>query len=69
MVSFFADVKIFSFWPKTMDYSQVFWPTLSSFVVVFLLFIFFAMRRGHVLSAIYCTNNNAVSSTTVALSM
>ena len=24
MVSFFADVKISRFWPKTMDYSQVF---------------------------------------------
>ena len=24
MVSFFAEVKIFRFWPKTMDYSQVF---------------------------------------------
>ena len=23
MVSFFAEVKIFRFWPKTMDYSQV----------------------------------------------
>ena len=24
MVSFFAEVKIFRFWPKTMDYSQAF---------------------------------------------
>ena len=24
MVSFFPDVKISRFWPKTMDYSQVF---------------------------------------------
>ena len=24
MVSFFVDVKIFSFWPKTMDYNQAF---------------------------------------------
>ena len=24
MVFFFAKVKIFRFWPKTMDYSQVF---------------------------------------------
>ena len=24
MVSFFAKVKFFRFWPKTMDYSQVF---------------------------------------------
>ena len=24
MVSFFAEVKISRFWPKTMDYSQVF---------------------------------------------
>ena len=23
MVSFFGEVKIFRFWPKTMDYSQV----------------------------------------------
>ena len=24
MTSFFAEVKIFNFWPKTMDYSQAF---------------------------------------------
>ena len=37
MVSFFAEVKIFRFWPKTMDYSQAFCPKLSSFFVVLLL--------------------------------
>ena len=37
MVSFFAEVKIFNFWPKTMDYSQAFLPKLRSFVVVLLL--------------------------------
>ena len=37
MVSFFAEVKIFRFWPKTMDYNKAFWPKLSSFFVVFLL--------------------------------
>ena len=34
---FFAKVKIFSFWPKTMDYSQAFLPKLSSFFVLLLL--------------------------------
>ena len=37
MVSFLAEVKIFSFWPKTMDYSQAFWPKLRSFFVVLVL--------------------------------
>ena len=35
--SFLAKVKIFRFWPKTMDYSQAFWPKLSSLFEVFLL--------------------------------
>ena len=34
---FFAEVEIFNFWPKTMDYSQAFLPKLRSFVVVLLL--------------------------------
>ena len=25
MESFFAGIKIFRFWPKTMDYSKAFW--------------------------------------------
>ena len=33
MVSYFAEVKMFSFWPKTMDYSKVFWQKLKSFFV------------------------------------
>ena len=37
MVSFFAKVKIFRFWPKTMDYNKAFWPKLRSFFVVLLL--------------------------------
>ena len=37
MVSFLAKVQIFSFWPKTMDYSQAFLPKLSSFFEAFLL--------------------------------
>ena len=39
MASLFAEVKIFRFWPKTMDYiyNKVFWPKLSSFFVVLLL--------------------------------
>ena len=37
LVSFLGKVKIFSFWPKTMDYSQAFWPKLSSLIVAFLL--------------------------------
>ena len=37
MVSFFfAKLKIFSFWPKTMDYSRGFWSKLRSFFVVLL---------------------------------
>ena len=34
---FFAEVNIFIFWPKTMDYSQAFWLKLSSFFVVLIL--------------------------------
>ena len=37
MVSFLGKVKIFSFWPKTMDYSQAFLPNLSSFFEASLL--------------------------------
>ena len=37
LVSFLANVKIFRFWPKTMDYSKAFWSKLSSFFAVFLL--------------------------------
>ena len=37
MASFFAKVKIFSFWPKTMDYSQGVLPNLRSLFVVLLL--------------------------------
>ena len=36
MVFFFAGVKFFRFWPKTMDYSKAFWPKLSSFIVILL---------------------------------
>ena len=32
MISFFAEIEIFRFWPKTMDYNKVFWPKLSSFL-------------------------------------
>ena len=37
MKSFLAKVKIFSFWPKTMDYNKAFCPKSSSFFVHFLL--------------------------------
>ena len=37
MVSFLAEVKIFRFWPKTMDYNKAFWPKSRSFFVVLLL--------------------------------
>ena len=38
MVSYLTKVKIFKFWPKTMDYSQGFWLKSSSFFVgLFLL--------------------------------
>ena len=37
MVSFFAEMKNFRLWPKTMDYSQGFGPKLRSFFVVLLL--------------------------------
>ena len=37
MESFFAKVKIFRFWPKTMDYNKAFWPKSRSFFVVILL--------------------------------
>ena len=36
-VFFFVEVKIFNFWPKTMDYSQAFWPKSRSFFEVLLL--------------------------------
>ena len=32
MVSFFAEVKIFRFWPKTMDYNKAFSPKSRSFL-------------------------------------
>ena len=34
---FFAKVKIFRFWPKTMDYNKAFWPKSRSLFVVLLL--------------------------------
>ena len=34
---FLPQSKILSFWPKTMDYSQAFWPKSRPFFVVFLL--------------------------------
>ena len=37
MVSFFAEVKIFRFWPKTMDYNKAFLPKSRRFSVVLLL--------------------------------
>ena len=37
MVSFLTEVKIFRFWPKTMDYSKAFWPELMSLFEVRLL--------------------------------
>ena len=37
VISFLAKVKPFSFWPKTMDYSEAFLPKLSSLFGVFLL--------------------------------
>ena len=37
MVSFFADVKIFRFWPKTMDYNKAFLPKSRRFSAVHLL--------------------------------
>ena len=37
MVSFFAEVKILRFWPKTMDYNKAFWPKSRSFFEVILL--------------------------------
>ena len=49
MVSFFAEVKIFRFWPKTMDYNKAFWPKMSSFSVVLLL------RNGRCYEAEICT--------------
>ena len=36
MESFFVKVKIFRFWPKTMDYNKAFWPKSRSFFVVLL---------------------------------
>ena len=37
MKSFFSKIKIFRFWPKTMDYNKAFWPKSRSFFVVLLL--------------------------------
>ena len=38
MISCFAKVIIFRFWPKTMDYNKAFWPkSMSCFVVILLL--------------------------------
>ena len=37
MVSFLAKVKIFRFWPKTMDYNKAFLPKSRSFSAVLLL--------------------------------
>ena len=37
MVSFFAEVKIFRFWPKTMDYNKVFLPKSRRFSAALLL--------------------------------
>ena len=37
MVSFFAEVKVFRFWPKTMDYNKAFRPKSRPFFAVFLL--------------------------------
>ena len=37
MIYFFAKVKFFRFWPKTMDYNKVFWLKSRSFFVVILL--------------------------------
>ena len=49
MVSFFAEVKIFRFWPKTMDYNKAFCPKSSSFSAVFLLL------TGRCYGAEFCT--------------
>ena len=37
VISFFVKIKIFRFWPKTMDYSQAFCPKSRSLFVAFLL--------------------------------
>ena len=37
MVSFFAEVKIFRIWPKTMDYNKAFLPKSRCFSAVLLL--------------------------------
>ena len=34
MISFLAEVKMSSFWPKTMDYNKAFWPKSRSLFVV-----------------------------------
>ena len=34
MVSFYANVKIFRFWPKTMDYNKAFLPKSRRFSAV-----------------------------------
>ena len=35
MVSFFAEVKIFRFWPKTMDYNKAFYRNRGVFLQSF----------------------------------
>ena len=37
MEFFFVKVKVFRFWPKTMDYNKAFWPKSRSFFEVLLL--------------------------------
>ena len=46
---FFVKVKIFRFWPKTMDYNKAFWPKSRSFFVVLLL------QNGRCYEAEICT--------------
>ena len=47
MVSFLAEVEIFIFWPRTMDYSQAFCSLLMNFHAIHLLLTIF-MFLGHV---------------------
>ena len=60
MVFFFAKVKLFIFWPKTMDYSQAFWPKLSSIFAVLLLEgamkLKFAMPQGKMIVNTHYSN-------------
>ena len=48
MESFFAKVKFFRFWPKTMDYNKAFWLKSRSFFVVVLL------QNGRCYEAEFC---------------